>query len=91
MIYGIEGAAALNADIVINEGANSYICKLDPTKAAKETNVPIEQRHCWSIIFYEQIKTEDDRIILNTKYPYGSVKYDFQISEYKNYNYEFRL
>ena len=96
MIYGIEGAAALNADIVINveteQSHVSYICRLDPTKAKHgPTDPPIEEQKVWSIIFYEQIQEENGIIRLNTKYPEGSTAYNFQVSNYNNYNYKFRL
>lgn len=97
MIYGIEGAHALNADIVINVGTDSYICKLDPTKVDRSADAaPIEEQPVWSIIFYNQIQEYDQdgepqKIVLLTKYPNGSTAYNFKVSRYSDYNYQFRL
>ena len=91
MIYNAQGALALNADVVINIGVNSYICKFDPTKVDHSANaLPIEQQPVWMIIFYEQVE-ENDTIRLNTKYPYGSQDYRFVLADYANYTYKFRL
>lgn len=92
MIYGAEGAATLNADIVINVGVNSYICKLDPTKVDHSPSaLPVEQQRVWSIIFYEQVQVDEDTIRLNTKYPNGSNAFNFVAADYASYTYKFRL
>lgn len=91
MIYGAEGASILNADIIFTVGANTYICKLDPTKADRSANaLPIEEQNIWSITFYEQVELSGTTR-LNTKYPNGSNAYKFVAANYATYNYEFRL
>lgn len=92
MIYGAEGAAMLSADIVFNVGANTYVCKLDPTKVDRSPSaLPVEMQAAWAITFYENITLADGNSRMNTKYPNGSNAYKFIAAEYKNYNYEFRL
>ena len=92
MIYGAEGAAMLSADIVFNVGANSYVCKLDPTKVDRSpAALPIEMQPVWAITLYENKTTNDGNTRMNTLYPNGSNAYKFVAAEYKNYQYEFRL
>ena len=92
MIYGAEGASILNADIVINVGVNSYICKLDPTKVDHSENaLPVEQQKVWSIIFYEQVQVDENTVQLNTKYPNGSNAFNFIAANYASYTYKYRL
>lgn len=92
MIYGAEGAAALNADIVFNVGANTYACKLDPTKVDRSPNaLPVEQQAVWSITFYETLQISETTSRLTTKYPNGSNAYNFIAENYAGYSYQFRL
>ena len=92
MIYGAEGARALNADIVFNVGPNSYVCKLDPTKVDRSPNaLPVKQQPVWSITFYKTTEYEDGNSMLETLYPNGNNAYNFVAEEYANYNYIFRL
>lgn len=92
MIYGAEGASALNADIVYNVGANSYVCKLDPTKVDRSPNaLPIEQQPVWSVTFYETVQLNETTSRLTTKYPNGNNGYCFVAENYASYNYTFRL
>lgn len=92
MIYGAEGASALNADIVYNVGPNSYVCKLDPSKVDRSPGAkPIEQQPVWSITYYETIQINETTTRLTTKYPDGNIDYKFVAEEYASYNYTFRL
>lgn len=92
MIYGAEGASILNADIIYNVGADTYVCKLDPTKVDRSTDAaPVEQQPVWSICKYENLVIDEQTTRLNTKYPYGNTAYAFIATEYNTYNYKFRL
>lgn len=92
MIYGAEGASVLNADIVYSVGANTYVCKLDPTRADRSASaLPLEEQEIWSITFYEQLPQVGDVNQLNTKYPNGSNAYCFAAKNFACYNYLFRL
>ena len=92
MIYGAEGASALNADIVFNVGADSYVCKLDPTKVDRSPNaLPVDEQPVWSITFYQTIPMGENASRLNTLYPEGSNAYCFIAKNFANYNYQFRL
>lgn len=92
MIYGAEGAAILSADIVFNVGADSYVCKFDPTKVDRSAGaLPVEEQPVWAITLYENKTMNDGNTRMNTLYPNGSNAYKFVAAEYKNYQYEFRL
>ena len=92
MIYGAEGAAILSADIVFNVGANTYACKLDPTKKDHSTNaLPVDEQPIWSIVLYENVTDADGNSRMNTLYPNGNTNYQFVANNYRNYTYKFRL
>lgn len=92
MIYGAEGASALNADIVFNVGANSYVCKLDPTKVDRSPNaLPVDEQPVWAITFYQTTPMGDNGSRLKTLYPQGSNAYNFVANKFADYNYQFRL
>ena len=92
MIYGAEGASALNADIVFNVDADSYVCKLDPTKVDRSPNaLPVDEQPVWSITFYQTTPMGENGSRLNTLYPQGSNAYNFVAKNFASYNYQFRL
>lgn len=92
MIYGAEGAAILSADIVFNVGADSYVCKFDPTKVDRSAGaLPVEEQPVWSITLYQNKVVNETTTRTNTLYPEGSNAYKFVAKDFANYNYTFRL
>ena len=91
MIYGAEGASVLNADIIFNVGADTYVCKLDPSKVDRTpAALPVDEQPVWSITKYENLVLSETTTRLNTKYPNGNTSYDYIASKFQEYNYKFR-
>lgn len=92
MIYNALGASAINSDLVITNGNDTYICIMDPTRINRASATPIEEQEGWQIKLYHTTVDENTGIErTQTLYPEGRDSYDFAPKNIANYNFKYKI
>lgn len=91
MLYGVKGAAELNADLIIAQGVNTYVCSIDPSKIDRSSDLPYEEQPAWQIMLFREIADEDGVVKTYTLYPDGSQSFGFAPARLTEYKFMYRL